>query len=309
MVAMDEHPVVPPPPPASLETCYRHPGVQTGVHCTRCNRPICTECMIAAPVGHQCPTCVAEAKREFRQGPGRQIAVANAKRVSVTNAILVSLIAVFVLEIVKGGVGSIASGPDLRTMVDLGAMFPPLVAEGENWRLFTAMFLHFGVIHLAVNAYSLYILGNVLERELGRPRFAVLYLLSGLAASAASYAFSDLGTVSAGASGAIFGIFGGVFAVNYRRRHTAMGAMAMRSMVQIIVLNVIINVIAASYLDWRAHVGGAVTGLVLGFAFAFPGREQANRTATAVGIVAVSAVIVLTVVARTDQIRQLLGLG
>ena len=106
--------------------------------------------------------------------------------------------------------GSIATGPNLRTMVDMGAMFPPLVAAGENWRLFTAMFLHFGVIHLAVNAYSLFILGNVLERELGRPKFATLYLLSGLAASAASYAFSDLGTVSAGASGAIFGIFGGV---------------------------------------------------------------------------------------------------
>jgi membrane associated rhomboid family serine protease len=305
---MDERPLVPPPPPTT-EACYRHPNVQTGVHCTRCSRPICTDCMIAAPVGHQCPTCVAEAQKEFRQGPGRRIAVANAKRVSVTNVVLVSLVAVFVLEIVKGGAESIASGPSALTMIDLGAMFPPLIAEGESWRLFTAMFLHFGVIHLAVNAYSLFILGSVLERELGRPRYAALYLLSGLAASAASYAFSDPLTVSAGASGAIFGVFGGVFAVNYRRRQTAMGAMAMRSMVQIIVLNVIINVVFASYLDWRAHVGGAIAGAALGFAFAFPGREQASRVATVVGIVAMSAVIVLTVVARTDQIRQAFGLG
>jgi membrane associated rhomboid family serine protease len=304
---MDEQPLVP-PPPSAIEPCYRHPDVQTGVHCTRCGRPICTECMIAAPVGHQCPVCVAEARQEFRRGPGRRIAVANAKGVSVTNVILVSLIAVFVLEIVRGGVESIVSGPSLREMVDMGAMFPPLVADGETWRLFTAMFLHFGVIHLAVNAYSLYILGNVLEGELGRPKFAALYLLSGLAASAASYAFSDVFVVSAGASGAIFGIFGGVFAVNYRRRHTTQGAMAMRSMVQIIVLNVFINVVLSSYLDWRAHVGGAIAGALLGFAFAYPGRENTNRVATAVGIVGLIVVIALTVMVRTDQIRQLAGL-
>ncbi len=305
---MEERPVIPPPPPTT-EACYRHPDVQTGVHCTRCNRPICTECMIPAPVGHQCPTCVAEARKEFRQGPGRRVAAANVQRVSVTNAILVILIAVYVLEVARGGLGSFVGGPDLLVMVNLGAMFPPLVADGETWRLFTAMFLHFGVFHLAVNAYSLFVLGNILERELGRPRYALLYLLSGLAASAASYAFSDLGTVSAGASGAIFGIFGAVFAVNYRRRHTAMGAMAMRSMVQIIVINVVINVLLASYLDWRAHLGGAVAGAALGFAFAFPGRERSNRVATVVGIAAISAVIVLTVMARTDQILRLVDLG
>ncbi len=230
--------------------------------------------MIAAPGGPPVPLCVAEARQEFRRGPGRRIAVANAKRVSVTNVILVSLIAVFVLEIVRGGPESIVSGPSLREMVDMGAMFPPLVADGETWRLFTAMFLHFGVIHLAVNAYSLYILGNVLERELGRPKFAALYLLSGLAASAASYAFSDVFVVSAGASGAIFGIFGGVFAVNYRRRHTAQGAMAMRSMVQIIVLNVFINVVLSSYLDWRAHVGGAIAGRAARVRVRLPGTRD-----------------------------------
>ena len=108
-------------------------------------------------------------------------------------------------------------------------------------------------------------------------RFLALYVLSGLFASAASYYFSPLNSVSAGASGAIFGIFGAVFAINYRRRHTAQGAMAMRAMAQIIVLNVIINVVLSSYLDWRAHVGGVIAGMVMGFAFAAPGRESRQR--------------------------------
>ena len=148
------------------------------------------------------------------------------------------IVAVFVIEVFQSGVGGLISGPNARTLIDLGAENPVLVASGETWRMFTAMFLHIGLIHLAVNAYSLYILGNVLEREVGRVRFLALYVLSGLFASAASYYFSPLDSVSAGASGAIFGIFGAVFAINYRRRHTAQGAMAMRAMVQIIVLNV-----------------------------------------------------------------------
>ncbi len=301
---------VPPPPPPTDDRCYRHPDRVTGVHCTRCGRPICTECMVPAPVGHQCPTCVGEARREFAAGPGRRLAIANAKRVSVTNVLVATIVAVFVIEVFQSGFGGLFSGPNARTLIDLGAENPILVASGETWRMFTAMFLHIGLIHLAVNAYSLYILGNVLEREVGRVRFLALYLLSGLFASAASYYFSPLNSVSAGASGAIFGIFGAVFAINYRRRHTAQGAMAMRAMVQIIVLNVIINVVLSSYLDWRAHVGGAIAGMVMGFAFAAPGRESKQRWISIAGCLAVALAIVATVVVRTDQIRsmsQLLG--
>src|SRR5512134_4115782 len=99
MVAgMEQQPVLPPPPPEAAH-CYRHPAVAPGVHCTRCERPICPECMIAAPVGHQCPTCVAEARNEYRRGPGRRIAVANAKAISVTSVLLVLTGAGYVLEI------------------------------------------------------------------------------------------------------------------------------------------------------------------------------------------------------------------
>ena len=79
-VHMDETSLPPPPATGLPEYCYRHPNVETGVHCTRCGKPICPECMIPAPVGHQCPDCVDEARREFRQGPGRRIAAANVRR-------------------------------------------------------------------------------------------------------------------------------------------------------------------------------------------------------------------------------------
>ena len=263
--------------------------------------------MVPAPVGHQCPTCVGEARREFAAGPGRRIAIANAKRVSVTNVLVAIIVAVFVIEVFQSGVDGLLSGPNARTLIDLGAENPVLVASGETWRMFTAMFLHIGLIHLAVNAYSLYILGNVLEREVGRVRFLALYVLSGLFASAASYYFSPLNSVSAGASGAIFGIFGAVFAINYRRRHTAQGAMAMRAMAQIIVLNVVINVVLSSYLDWRAHVGGAIAGMVMGFAFAAPGRDSKQRWISIAGCLAVALAIVAAVVVRTDQIRTAMG--
>ena len=102
--AMDTQPTMP-PPPSSVERCYRHPDVQTGVHCTRCGRPICPDCMRSAPVGHHCPTCVEEARKEFRQGPGRRIAVANAKATSVTAVLLVAIGAVYVLEVVEAARG------------------------------------------------------------------------------------------------------------------------------------------------------------------------------------------------------------
>src|SRR5919198_3043877 len=99
MTSVDPTPTLPPPP--TREHCYRHPDVETGVHCTRCGRPICPECMIPAPVGHQCPQCVADARREFREGPARRIRSLGAT--SATRVLLISIAVVFVVELVKGG--------------------------------------------------------------------------------------------------------------------------------------------------------------------------------------------------------------
>ena len=285
---MEQQPVIPPPPEA--EHCYRHPAVATGVHCTRCGRPICPECMIAAPVGHQCPTCVAEARSEYRKGPGRRIAVANAKAVSVTSVLLVLMGAGYMLEIVAGGAGSLLGGPNALELIRLGASVGIAqlsdgefvgIATGQEWRMLTAVFLHGGIFHLLMNAYALWIFGPVVEAELGRVRFLMIFLVTGLCASAASYAFASVPTqVSVGASGAIFGVVGAFVAYNYRHRELAVAAARLRGLVPFLILNVFFA-FAVSFIDWRAHLGGFVAGLAAGIvAEGWGGRS--TRTAVAV---------------------------
>jgi membrane associated rhomboid family serine protease len=303
------------PPPPVQEHCYRHPNVPTGVHCTRCNRPICPDCMIPAPVGHHCPTCVGEARREFRKGPRRRIAVANAKAISVTKVLLASIAAVYVLEVASsGGAGSIVNGPSVDKLYQLGGsaaigitargFVNGGVATGQYWRLFTAMFLHAGILHIAFNAYALWIFGQVVEQELGRLRFATVYFVTGLFASAASYAFQpNPFTVGVGASGAIVGIFGAFVAFNWRRRHTALGAARLRSALLILVLNAVLNVGLAGAIDWRAHVGGLVSGLVAGFAAEGFGRFRNDRLTFVLGSVGLMAVTIGLVLWRTAQLK------
>lgn len=313
MERMEPTPPIPPPPPVD-DRCYRHPDVATGVHCTRCGKAICPTCMVPAPVGHQCPDCVDEARREFRKGPGRRMAVANAKAVSVTSVILVTLALGYLIEVASGGAGSLIGGPDTLTLIRLGAsiglgIVPPNhqlvgIAAGQDWRLLTSMWLHAGILHLAFNAYALWIFGQLVEEELGRWRFLLIYLLTGLCAGAASYAFSPNPTIAGvGASGAVFGVFGAFVAYNWRRRHTALAQARLRSAIMILILNAVIGLGAGGAIDWRAHVGGFIAGIAAGFAAEGFGRRPNDRAAFVLGCVVVAAITVALVVWRTGQIR------
>ena len=151
------------------------------------------------------------------------------------------------VEVAVGGPGSLVGGPTTPVLVRLGAnvgLFQSQgeivgVATGEWWRLFSAMFLHAGLLHIAFNGYALYIVGGVVEQELGRWRFAVLYAVTGFCASVASYAIGSPLEPSVGASGAIFGLFGVFFAYNYQRRHLAFYAARMRSMGTLILIEML----------------------------------------------------------------------
>jgi membrane associated rhomboid family serine protease len=292
---------LPSPPAPTIEVCYRHPDVQTRVHCTRCERPICPDCMIPAPVGFQCPECVEEARREFRKGPGRPFRGG----ISVTKALLVAIAIPFVIEIVVGGPQALFD-PSAQLLFDLGAMAPPAVADGQFWRLFTAMFLHAGLLHVALNAYFFWLFGRVVESVFGRTWMLLIFLVSGFLASVASYAFGPVLALAVGASGAISGVFGAFIAYNYRRRHLAANAANLRMALTVIVLNAFIAV-AYSSIDWRAHVGGLVAGFALGYLAddAVPARQRA--VARFAGVATLLALGIALVVWRTAEIRSLPG--
>lgn len=239
---------------AAPETCYRHPNEQTLVHCTRCGRPICPDCMHPAPVGHHCPECVREGRRGMRR------LRLSTRRPPVLAMFLLAINAgVFVLEIAFGG------SRDPAVLVRMGAMVPILVADGQYWRLLASMFLHVGVLHLMFNAFGLYIFGSLIESALGRIRFVAIYFLAGVFASAASFALGSPLRVAAGASGAIFGLLGAWLAYNWRRRETGLAQANIKGALMLVGLNLLLG-FSVPGIDNTAHIagllGGAFAGLV-----------------------------------------------
>src|SRR5438105_1516765 len=242
--------IVEPEPPSAgepappVETCYRHPNEPTRVHCTRCGRPICPECMIPAPVGHHCPQCVAEARRDFREGPAKRVRTLGST--SVTKVLLVAIAIVFVVELIRGGAGRAGLAPSAKALIDMGALVPVLVHAGQWWRLITVMFLHASVLHIALNAWALWLFGQFVETTFGRGRFLLIYLVSGFLASVSSYTFGNPCAVGVGASGAIVGLLGAFIAYNFRRRHLAASQAYLRWAAMIIVINILFGAAIAN---------------------------------------------------------------
>jgi membrane associated rhomboid family serine protease len=269
--------------------------------------------MIPAPVGHQCPECVAEARREYRQGPGRQIAVANLKATPVTKILLVAMAIGYLWElVVAGGPGALFGGPGAQDLIKAGALVPVIggtvahpiggILGGEWWRLLSSMFLHAGLIHLGLNSYVLWIFGVEIERQIGRLVTLAVFLVTGVFAGATSFAFAPGYTIAVGASGAIFGLVGAFVAYNYLRRQHVMAQARLRGALTMLLINLVIG-FSIPGIDWRAHVGGLVAGLVAGFAVD-PSRPDAlRRTFATVGLIALLAGAVALVVIRTAQIK------
>ncbi len=292
------------PPVPTVEVCYRHPSQETRVHCTRCGRPICPDCMIPAPVGYQCPECVERARREFRRGSGRAL---RAGGVTATKVLLVAILAGFVLEVLSGGPNAMLEGPSGARLLDLGALYPPAIAVlGQYWRLFTTMFLHAGLLHIGFNAYALWLFGQVVEGVFGRTRFILIFFVSGFLASVASYAFGPPGAVGVGASGAIFGVFGAFVAYNYRRRHLALAAANLRWATTLIMLNVFLA-FAFRGIDWRAHVGGVIAGAATGFIAEGFGPPRQRALVRILGFAAMIALGIGLAAWRTAELRSMFG--
>lgn len=150
-----------------------------------------------------------------------------------------------------------------------GANFGPATQDGEWWRLGSAMFLHFGIVHLALNTWSLWDVGQLAERMYGRWRFLIIYLVSGLAGNLVSLVVQGNAAVSGGASGAIFGVYGAALVFLWRER-AAIAAHEFRWMfwgaLGFASLTIILGFIIPG-IDNAAHIGGFLTGILASIVF------------------------------------------
>ncbi|MGH3677933.1 MAG: rhomboid family intramembrane serine protease, partial [Mycobacterium sp.] len=165
---------------------------------------------------------------------------------------------------------------------------PAVAADGDLYRLITSAFLHYGITHLLFNMWALYVVGPPLEAWLGRLRFGALYALSALGGSTLVYLLSPLDAATAGASGAVFGLFAATFVLAKKVN------VDVRWVVVLIVINLVITFTVPS-ISWQGHLGGLVTGGVVALAYAYAPRERRNlvQAGATVGMLALFAALVL----------------
>ncbi|WP_413753206.1 rhomboid family intramembrane serine protease [Streptomyces sp. R-74717] len=276
-------------------SCYRHPGRGTHIRCTRCDRPICPECMVNASVGFQCPDCA-------RQGAGTGHGPGAARPRTVAGAPVTAdprLITKILLGInVAVYIAVLANGALVNELVLIGRATThfggPLegVAEGQWYRLVTSMFLHQEMWHILFNMLGLWWLGGPLEAALGRARYLTLYMLSGLAGGALTYWLSAPVQGSLGASGAIFGLLGATAVLMRRLNYD------MRPVFVLLAVNLVITFNPWGGIAWQAHVGGLIAGTLIAIGMVHAPRER--RALVQYGTCALVLVaVVAIVVART----------
>jgi membrane associated rhomboid family serine protease len=197
--------------------------------------------MRSASIGYQCPACASDSTPVIK-GINRNRFIPNQKNTPVTKFLSISLIAIFLLQELTG-----------TLLVKSFALFAPLVTSGEWWRLISAGFLHGSIIHLLFNVYILWVIGSQLESIVGNIKFIIIYFVSLLGGSVASYLFSPFGSYSIGASGAIFGLMGAMLVVGRKRN------LDISQITTLVAINVVIGFVLSG-IDWRAHLGGLATG-------------------------------------------------
>jgi membrane associated rhomboid family serine protease len=281
---------------AAPPVCYRHPGRATYVSCVRCGKPACPDCLRPAAVGHQCLDCIRSGNRTVRQASGR-FGGAVTRDARVTQTLIGLNIVLYLIELAHSQLGydweMIGAFP--RSAPVFG------VAAGQWYRLITSAFIppagvgYLGFLDIAFNMWALFVVGPAVERVLGRARFLTVYLVSGIGGSILIYYLVPF-ELAAGASGAIFGLFGAWFVLAKRMQADA------RPVIMLIVINLALS-FAVPQIAWQAHVGGLIAGGLLTAAFAYAPRR--NRTAIQVG--ATIAMVALLIVAVVVKNHLLLG--
>jgi len=275
--------------------CYRHPERETWVSCTRCERPICPECLRPASVGFQCPDCVQQGNATVRRASA-PYGGAIVARPGVVSLILGLLNVVAFVVTVATAPGGLTGNTGSRLFDELELVPIRVAVDGEYWRLLGSAFLHIGLLHLAGNLLALAIVGPALERVFGWWRFLAIYLVSALGGSVAVYLFGSPFGAVAGASGAIYGLFAATLIVV---RKLGLDA---RFMVLAVVLNFAVSF--APGISLLGHLGGFVTGGLVTLAMVYaPKASRTSLQILAIGVIV--AVMVSAVLIRTDMLLPL----
>jgi membrane associated rhomboid family serine protease len=283
---------------AAPRYCYRHPDRETGLSCSECGRPICYECMTPAPVGLRCPDHSGKPQgvRKVTAAATRATTGVTSRRMNAVTLALIGInVAVYLAELGAGGSSNgtgnwIYEHGALVSNAIYGDGTPAGIDHGEWWRLITAAFLHYGPFHLAVNMFSLYFAGTFLEHVVDRWRFALLYLVSGLAGSAGALVWSPH-AITVGASGAIFGVLGALFVLERRGSIATGGQVA-----GLIVINLVFTFAYSGSISVGGHVGGLIGGVILMFGFTRAGRSWQLSVAAAAALAAAAIVVAYSAV-------------
>jgi membrane associated rhomboid family serine protease len=274
--------------------CYRHPDRETGLSCSVCERPICTECMTMAPVGLRCPEHSGKPQGVQRVTSGARRFSFEGTGALVTKTLIGLNVLVYLVNLAQGASLSQNGG---ELFADW-ALYGPLVGAGDWWRLLTSAFLHGSLLHIGFNMLMLWWIGGPVEAALGRGRFLALYIASALAGSAGALLVSP-GAVTVGASGAIFGLLGAALVFERQGLHVLGG-----SALSIIVLNLVITLLPGTNISIGGHVGGLVGGALCGLALSRFGRGHAAYGRPGLlGVVGVVAVGVASLLVAYWKVR------
>jgi len=286
-------------PDQQVPACPRHPERPSYVRCQRCGRPTCSECQRPAAVGVQCVDCVQQANRSI---PTQRTALGGVQRGGrpVVTFTLIGLCALTFL--------AQYAVPGLTRAMQWAGLYASTL-DFEPWRMLTSTFLHSQgfLMHIGFNMYALYIIGRILEPMMGRLRFGLLYVLSGIGGSVAVLLLDHPLQGVVGASGAVFGLFGALLVITRARGGNFMPILIL------VGINLVIGFIPGFNISWQAHLGGLLTGGALAAVMVYAprlaargeqlhdagsaSRRHARRTSLqALGVAAVALVLVVLTV-------------
>jgi len=269
----------------------------------------CPSCGNPIPIGDACPHCGAGAPAtidQFKTASDHRFLQELFTRSNPFTMILIGInVGVFVLMSLAGGFA--VTSVDPQVLLAFGAKQNTLIAQNhEYWRLITSIFIHIGIIHLFLNNYALWIIGQEIERIYGSARFVIIYLSTGVVGSLGSYYFNPEAT-SAGASGSIFGLFGvmAAFAFKYRKEIPEfLSRDIKRRIIPVIAINLIFG-FSVKIVDNAAHIGGLLSGIAL--ALAVPYMRPHERITPAIWRTLQVTCLALMLISFVDAFRSYSG--